>query len=119
MPETRTSEAVGRRTVRRLPAGASKDLSYRPSYKPAAGDRSPYLTRPVESPVRVEDREEEYIEEDGLEFVEECVDKEGPDRVEMASKGDEGDARALLKRGRKKLGKPMKKRGELVRMPGG
>ncbi len=96
MPETRTTEAVGRRTGRRLPAGTSADVPYKPHHRLTVEERSPYQTRPTEPVVSGDVREEEEEELDLGEIVD-GSDRDSSVRTEMSGSGDDGDVRALLR----------------------
>ena len=95
MPETRTTEAVGRRTGRRLP-GTSEDVPYKPHHCLTVEERSPYQTRPTEPVVSGDVREEEEEELDLGEIVD-GLDRDSSARTEMSGSGDDGDVRALLR----------------------
>ncbi len=96
MPETRTTEAVRRRTGRRLPAETSEDVPYKPHHHLTVEERSPYQTRPTEPVVSGEVREEEEEELDLGEIVD-GLDRDSSARTEMSGSGDDGDVRALLR----------------------
>lgn len=109
MPETRPTESVKKKIVRRLPAAVSVDSAYRPSYKPPASERSPFSTRPSEAPI-VEDSVEYYSEEEVEEAGAELVIEQNAVRIErgnkkervgrektMARRGEESEMQMLLK----------------------
>ncbi len=96
MPETRTTEAVRRRTGRRLPAGTSEDVPYKLHHRSTVEERSQYQTKPTELVVSGDVREEEEEELDLGEIVD-GLDRDSSARTEMSGSGDDGDVRALLR----------------------